>query len=140
MNICRSLTVLPIHSSNLVSINDIQPQGQEKISISSDSNHQSKKWQYLWPRWSTPELGSISATTAEMNHLAVYNRKNDEEHTLDSTTVNAYDATHDKLPQLDNDETKKQALISLCKSLMLYGAPCHRIVSMNWSALFLHLC
>jgi hypothetical protein len=45
----------------------------------------------------------------------MYNRKSDQEHSIG--------------PMADNKTNKKQALISLCKSLMLYGAPCHRIVS-----------
>lgn len=70
------------------------------------SDIQSKKF---WPRWSTP----VSTTTTALEDM--YNRKSDQEHSIG--------------PMADNKTNKKQALISLCKSLMLYGAPCHRIVS-----------
>lgn len=82
-----------------------------------------KKWQYLAPRWSSPELSSTSSTTTasvvsqQDKHCDWDDETSDEEKTIG-------DADHDH----HMDEAEKKALISLCKSLMLYGAPCHRIV------------
>ena len=71
-----------------------------------------KKWQHMFPktRWSSPELCS-SATTVVLDH------REDEESTL-----------HDGL---DNQELKRKSIILLCKALMLYGSPCHRIVNIT---------
>lgn len=35
----------------------------------------------------------------------------------------------EKTAVIDQQRDGRQVLVSLCKSLMLYGAPCHRIVS-----------
>lgn len=86
--------------------------------ISEDSIQAWKKWQFLVPRWSSPELSSNTSTTAsvvtqeEEKHCDRWDEEN---------TIGGDDDHH-------VDEVEKKVLISLCKSLMLYGAPCHRIV------------
>lgn len=82
-----------------------------------------KKWQYLVPRWSSPELSSFTSTTATASVVSQQDKHSDwdDEHDEEKTIG---DADHDH----HMDEVEKKALISLCKSLMLYGAPCHRIV------------
>jgi hypothetical protein len=86
--------------------------------ISEDDINTWKKWQYLVPRWSSPELSSITSTTASVVTQPEEKHCNswDEENTIGG------DGDHHV------DEVEKKVLISLCKSLMLYGAPCHRIV------------
>ncbi|KAI8644745.1 hypothetical protein BD408DRAFT_441516 [Parasitella parasitica] len=77
--------------------------------------HSWKKWQYLAPRWSSPELSATTtASVVSVQEKQCDWDENDEERTIGD------DHRH-------GDEVEKNVLISLCKSLMLYGAPCHRI-------------
>jgi hypothetical protein len=117
---------------------DIQATEPHNIREPANTNHSScnarilyeshkqqwKKWQTLWSRRSSPEIYSLSSTTIVVqpeDHYHANRNSNDEENTLSGSST----AVNDD----NNEEIKKQALISLCKALMLYGAPCHRIVS-----------
>lgn len=76
------------------------------------------KWQCLGARWSNPDLGSLPSSVTVFNRNDYFLPKTDEESTGSFNTMVD-----------DEDEAKKKSLIALCKALMLYGAPCHRIVN-----------
>jgi hypothetical protein len=82
------------------------------ITLSEEVEHISKNnWQKLWSRWSSYEVGYPHKS----KHVAPL--KHEEESIATATS------------HMSDEEVKKQTLIILCKTLMLYGAPCHRIVS-----------
>lgn len=84
-----------------------------------NENQQWKKWKCLGPRWTSPDLYSLPSPTTVFHKESCFQRQTDEESTITgSSTV----GDHDEV------EPKKKSLIALCKALMLYGAPCHRIV------------
>lgn len=93
----------------------------------------SAKWQ--WPRWSSPELHSIASLTDST--LKCYDRSSTHSPGEDEETVHSYfthvddeESTINELSMYYQNEAdvKREAVITLCKLLMLYGAPCHRIV------------
>lgn len=116
----RSFSILPIIATATRQSQQNNDSSDTVTKILLNESHQWPKWKCLWPRWSNPELCSLPSSTTVFNRESYFQRETDEENTISGSST----AVNDD----DDNELKKKSLIALCKALMLYGAPCHRIV------------
>ncbi|KAI9274902.1 hypothetical protein EDC94DRAFT_531695, partial [Helicostylum pulchrum] len=120
-NFGRSSSIFPIISEPIHSVQSSSTTESESTPprIILSKSEQWKQWKYLSPsRWSSPEICSLSSSTT-LTHQDNHHKSNtDEESSVDEPS---------KADTNEDEKTKRKALVTICRALMLYGAPCHRI-------------
>lgn len=122
-NFGEASSIFPIISEPIHSVQSPSATESELTpKIILNKSDQWNKWKYLSPsRWSSPEICSLSSSTTLTHQGSSYHHKSntDEESSMDEPS---------KAYTNEDEKTKRKALVTICRALMLYGAPCHRIV------------